>query len=775
MAQRLMIVESPAKAKTIEGYLAKGFLVKSSFGHIRDLPKKGLAIDIANDFAPTYAPLADKEKIIKELKAAAAKASSIYLATDEDREGEAISWHLFESLALSSKNTKRVVFREITKKAIEQALLHPRDLDMHLVNAQQARRVLDRLVGFEISPILWKKIKRGLSAGRVQSVAVRLIVEQERSIENFKQSTFFQVKGILQGESGADIPVYYSKKLSDSSEAESFLLTCHASLLTVRSIEKKASLRHPSAPFSTSTLQQEASQRLGFSVNATMQLAQRLYEHGKISYMRTDSFHLSDEALAGAASVIQAEYGASYVKTRQYATRAKQAQEAHEAIRPTNFRQKTASKDAREQKLYALIWQRAMASQMAAARISRTIVHISIGNQSAELTATGEVIEFDGFLRLYGDVQHEEDKAHENNILPDVREGERLTIKELIAMERFSRPPARYGEAALVKKLEEMGIGRPSTYAPIIHTIQKREYAQKESREGTSRAYQVLTLGTKGNVQKETKTEIAGAQKNKLFPTDMGMVVNDFLTEHFSNIVDYSFTAAVEDELDKISEGKKAWTEMIRHFYDRFHPQVEASAQLERSNIAPARALGQDPDTNATIYVKMGRFGAYVQLGEDQPDKKVPSASLLPHQMMQRITLDEAIALLKANRSLGVHEGEDIRVAIGRYGPYIRHGQTFYSIPKDQDHHSFDLKRAIDWIEKERARKEKQIIKSFDENKDVVILEGRYGPYIRFGKKNIRIPKEQAPEALTYADCVALEKNAPARRARKKARQDKKA
>ncbi|HEU5289719.1 MAG TPA: type I DNA topoisomerase [Cyclobacteriaceae bacterium] len=768
MAKNLVIVESPAKAKTIEGYLGKDFKVSSSMGHVRDLPKGGDAIDVENDYEPTYEISPDKKEVIDKLKKMAEDAEMVYLASDEDREGEAISWHLKEVLDLNDKKTRRIVFTEITKKAILNALESPRGIDIDLVNAQQARRVLDRLVGYELSPILWKKIKTGLSAGRVQSVAVRLIVERERSINEFQSKSSFKVKALFILDGKKNLIAELPKKFDSEEDALKFLEACKGAIYTVLDLEKKPSKRSPSAPFTTSTLQQEASTKLGYSVIRTMMIAQKLYESGKISYMRTDSVNLSEDAIKAATSEIAKNYGQQYVQERRYQTKSSGAQEAHEAIRPTDFSVAQAGADEGQQRLYDLIWKRAIASQMANAEIEKTVATIGISTVPETLTAAGEVITFDGFLKVYMESSDDEDDEDAKNMLPPIAIGQQLNLGDMKARQEFSRPPARYTEASLVKKLEELGIGRPSTYAPTITTIQKREYVVKEIREGRERNYKVLTLKN-DNVTEELLTEITGAEKNKLFPTNTAMVVNDFLVEHFSDITDYSFTSEIEQEFDEIATGKLEWRKMIDTFYKPFHKKVQSTEQIERSAAGKNREVGVDPKTGKNVYVKLGKFGAYVQLGENPDDnggEKPKFASLRPGQFIENITLEDALELMKMPRQMGDFEEKPVVVAIGRFGPYVSHDKKFVSIPKGDDPYTITLEKAIELIQNKRIADANRLIKGFEENPDIQILNGRFGPYIKAGKKNVKIPKDRDPKDLTLEECVELAANAPERKGR---------
>ncbi|MEM6642631.1 MAG: type I DNA topoisomerase [Bacteroidota bacterium] len=767
MGKNLVIVESPAKAKTIEGYLGKDYEVKSSYGHVRDLPKDDSAIDIPNGFAPTYEVSKDKKEVVRELKKLAKDAETIFLASDDDREGEAISWHLSEALALDEKKTRRIVFREITKNAIQQAIKNPRGIDVDLVNAQQARRILDRLVGFELSPILWKKIKGGLSAGRVQSVAVRLVVEREREIANFKPVSSFRVTALFDLEDNKILKAELPSKFSSEKEANEFLNKCLSATFSIENLETKPAKKSPAPPFTTSTIQQEASRKLGYSVARTMSVAQKLYEAGKISYMRTDSLNLSDEALKGAASAIHSNYGADYAHRRTFKTKSSGAQEAHEAIRPTDFGVQTAGKDDAEKRLYELIWKRAIASQMAEAKLEKTTATIGISTTDEKLTAKGEVVVFDGFLKVYIESKDEGEGEEENtNMLPPLSVGQTLDLKQLLAKQGFSRHPPRYTEASLVKKLEEMGIGRPSTYAPTISTVQKRNYVEKDAREGHERISIQLSIKS-GEVQREEVTEITGAEKNKLFPTNTAMVVNDFLVDHFPNVIDYHFTADVEQQFDDIANGKTIWNKMIDSFYGGFHTTVEKSKDLDRSEVNQVRELGEDPKSGEKIYARHGKYGAYVQKGElIEGEEKPQYASLRHGQFMDTITLEEALELFKLPREVGIFEEKPMVAAIGRYGPYIRHDGKFVSLKKEQDPLTVTEEEAIELIHEKREADANKYIKTFDEDPEVFVLNGRYGPYIKFGKKNVKIPKDQVPEELTFEMCKELAEKAPEKKAR---------
>ncbi len=780
MPKNLVIVESPAKAKTIEGYLGQDFTVKSSYGHVRDLPKKN-AVDVENNFEPTYEITSDKKQVVSELKKLADSSEIVWLATDDDREGEAISWHLKEALKLEEAKIKRIVFREITKNAINKAIQSPRNIDVDLVNAQQARRVLDRLVGFEISPLLWKKIKAGLSAGRVQSVAVRMIVEREREIENFKPVSSFRVTADFDLADQKTLKAELPQRIKNEEGAQDFLDKCIGAEFSIENLETKPAKKSPAPPFTTSTLQQEASRKLRFSVAQTMTLAQRLYEAGKITYMRTDSTNLSEEAVASACEQIGKEYGQDYIQTRKFKTKSQSAQEAHEAIRPSEFTATKVSNDRNEQRLYELIWKRAIASQMADAQLERTTATIAIDpiayNQKANspaqmpnLIAKGEVIKFEGFLKVYLESTDDEEEENEaSGMLPPLTIGQVLDLNEMLAVERFSRSPARYTEASLVKKLEEMGIGRPSTYAPTISTIQKRGYVIKEDRDGKERNYRELLLKAE-QIKTQTKTEITGTERSKLFPTDVAMVVNDFLVAHFENILDYSFTANVEKEFDEIADGKKEWAHMLKEFYQGFHQKVEDTQKIDRSEVSSNRVLGQDPKTGKDILVLLGRYGAFVQIGETEEgdDEKPPRASLRKGQRIDTITLEEALELFKLPRDVGMYEDKKIVAAIGRYGPYLRHDSKFYSL-KEDDPHEVEEQRAIEIIEAKRKADAEKIIKTFEEEPEIQILNGRWGPYIKAQKQNYKIPKDRDAKELTLQDCLEIIENAPAKKGKTKA------
>jgi DNA topoisomerase-1 len=754
MSKNLVIVESPAKAKTIEGFLGEGFTVKSSFGHVRDLAKKGLGVDIENKFTPNYEISPDKAKVVAELKKLAKAADTVWLATDEDREGEAISWHLFESLDLTEKKTKRIVFHEITKPAIKNAIANPRTIDKHLVDAQQARRILDRLVGFELSPILWKKVRPSLSAGRVQSVAVRLIVEREREIMNFKSTSSYKVvANFISGNS--NIKAELNKKFATHDEAKNFLQKCQAADFTIDSIETKPSKKSPSAPFTTSTLQQEASRKLGFSVAQTMVVAQRLYESGKITYMRTDSVNLSETAINQTKAAITGNYGEKYLNIRQYKTKSKGAQEAHEAIRPTYIENQTIEGDSADKRLYDLIWKRTISSQMSDAELEKTTAVITVSGATEKFVAQGEVLKFDGFLKIYLEGTDEEDEDNQEGMLPPMKVGEKLNSSEISATQRFTHHPSRYTEASLVKKLEELGIGRPSTYAPTISTIQKREYVVKEDREGNERNYSVVVLKS-GKISEETRTERTGAEKSKMFPTDIGMVVNDFLLKEFPQIMDFNFTAKVEEEFDEIAEGKINWTKMLSDFYKPFHKNVEDTAE-NSERASGERLLGVDPVSGKNLYVRIGRFGPMAQIGEGNDENNKPKfASLRKDQRLDTITFEEALDLFKLPRVAGEFEGKEMVVAIGRFGPYIRHNSIFVSLKKEDDPMTVSAERCVELILAKRQAEIDKYIKTFPENPEVQLLNGRWGPYLVIGQNNFKLPKGIDPKTLSLQDCLDI-------------------
>lgn len=774
MHKNIVIVESPSKAKTIEKFLGKDFKVLSSYGHIRDLEKKGFGVDLAHNYKPLYEIPADKKNLVSELKKEVKTADTVWLASDEDREGEAIAWHLAEVLGLKEDNTKRIVFHEITKPAILNAIEHPRMVNKDLVDAQQARRVLDRLVGFELSPILWRKVKPSLSAGRVQSVSVRLIVEREREIMGFKSEASYRVQAnfIVADKNGEQIELKteLSRRLKTKEEAMALLEKCKTATFTIENIVTKPSKKSPAAPFTTSTLQQEASRKLGFSVAQTMMVAQRLYEAGLITYMRTDSVNLSGLAINTAKQEILGEFGEKYLKIRQFQTKSKGAQEAHEAIRPTYMNNRNAGSSAQEKRLYELIWKRTIASQMSDAELEKTTATIHISNHNDKFIAEGEVLKFDGFLRVYLESNDDEPEEQEAaGLLPPLNIGQPLDLKNAQAMERFSQRPARYTEASLVRKLEELGIGRPSTYAPTISTIQNREYVEKGDRPGEERNFNLLTLKA-GKITDVTKNETFGTEKAKLFPTNIGIVVNDFLMEFFPNIMDYNFTANVEKEFDTIAEGKLQWTKAIDKFYKAFHPTVEEALNAKSETKVGERVLGTDPKTGRQVSVKIGRYGPVAQIGIADEEEKPLFASLRKNQMMETITLDDALELFKLPRTLGDYEGKTVVAAVGRFGPYIRHDSKFVSIPKDKDPLDITLDEAVELIEKKREQERNKYIKTFTEDPELQILNGRYGPYISYKKKNYKIPKTQKPEELTFEASMALIENADKEPAKKKTR-----
>jgi DNA topoisomerase-1 len=771
MSKNLVIVESPAKAKTIEGYLGKDYKVSSSMGHIRDLAKGNGAIDIENNFEPTYEVSPDKKDVIKKLKELAKEAEMVYLASDEDREGEAISWHLKEVLDLNDTNTRRIVFTEITKSAILNAIQNPRGIDIDLVNAQQARRLLDRLVGFELSPILWKKISTGLSAGRVQSVAVRLVVERERDIEKFEAKSSFKVSAIFDLGNGKQLIADLAEKFGEEKDALAFLESCKGATFSISDLVKKPAKKSPSPPFTTSTLQQEAGRKLSFSVSQTMMVAQKLYEAGKISYMRTDSLNLSEDAVKGAVNQIQSAYGKEFIQTRKFKTKSASAQEAHEAIRPTDFSVMSPGMDRNAERLYDLIWKRAIASQMADAELERTTATIAISTNPRTMTASGEVIKFEGFLKVYMESKDDDDSEDEESgkVLPPLNVGQVLNLDQLSATQTFSRHPARYTEASLVKKLEELGIGRPSTYAPTISTVQKRGYVVKESREGVERHYKMHVLKANA-IESISKTENTGAESNKLFPTNTAMIVNDFLVEHFPDITNYSFTAEIEQEFDEIASGKLKWQTMLKQFYTPFHKTVEKTELVERSSVAnKSKELGVDPKTGKNVYVKLGKYGAYVQLGENPDDnggEKPKFAPLRVGQFIENITLEAALELMKMPRALGDFEDLPVVANIGRFGPYVLHDKKFISIPKGEDPYTITPERAIELIHAKRELDANRLIKAFEGNDEIQVLNGRFGPYIKAGKKNVKIPKGKEPAELTLEECVTLAANAPEKKGR---------
>ena len=762
MAKNLVIVESPAKAKTIEGFLGKDFIVKSSIGHIRDLPKKGgMAIDIENGFKPTYEVSTDKKKVVDELTKLSKKSDLVWLATDEDREGEAIAWHLLEALKLDESKTKRIVFNEITKTAINKAVENPRKIDVNLVNAQQARRVLDRLVGFELSPVLWKKVKYGLSAGRVQSVAVRLIVEREKEIIDFVSKSTYRVTAQFLSSQGKVFKADLSNRFDTKEEAVDFLNSCASSDFSISSLNKKPAKKSPSAPFTTSTLQQEASRKLGFTVGQTMSVAQKLYESGKITYMRTDSVNLSGDAVKSASNYIESTFGADYSKSRSYSTKSKGAQEAHEAIRPTNLANSSVEGERNQMRLYDLIWKRTIASQMSDAQLERTTAEIVISNRKEKFVAKGEMIKFDGFLKVY--LESTDDETEEQDgMLPNLVEGESVSSREINAIERFSKPKARYTEASLVKRLEELGIGRPSTYASTITTVQNRGYVVKGQSEGVKTPYVLLSLKD-SQVEESVKTEKTGSDKSKMKPTDIGIVVTDFLKSHFSDVMDYGFTADVEKEFDDIARGEKVWNEMIGQFYDGFAKTVNEVA--DNSEAAKGqRLLGQEPGTGENVYVKIGRFGPMAQIGEVSDEKKPRFASLLADQSIGTINLEQALELFKLPRTVGEFEGEEVVASVGRFGPYLRFKGKFVSIKKDDgdDPLTIEIDRATELILAHRKAEAEKTINRFEGEPLVQVLNGRYGPFIQIGegarknKTNVKIPKDVEPKSLTREMCLEL-------------------
>ena len=759
MYKNLVIVESPAKAKTIEKFLGKDFKVLSSFGHIRDLSKKDFGVDMANNFKPFYEVSADKKKLVSELKSTAKDAQTIWLASDEDREGEAIAWHLSEVLGLDSVTTKRIVFHEITKEAILSAIENPRSIDLNLVDAQQARRVLDRIVGFELSPVLWKRIKPSLSAGRVQSVAVRVIVDREREIQNFASEAFYKVTANFVVKDGNGNPTTVKadlqQRFTDKPAALAFLEKMKSANFTIEEITTKPTKKSPAAPFTTSTLQQEASRKLGYSVSQTMMIAQRLYESGKITYMRTDSVNLSGLAINTAKAEIETLAGKEYIKVRQYHTKSKGAQEAHEAIRPTYMNARQVEGTSQEKKLYELIWKRTIASQMADAELEKTTIRIGLSNTTEKFEIVGEVLKFDGFLKVYLEsMDDESENETSGSILPAMQEQEVLQLDAASATERFTQRPFRYTEASLVRKLEELGIGRPSTYAPTISTIQQRGYVVKEDREGQTRSFNLLELRN-GEIADSINTETFGAERSKLFPTDIGMVVNDFLTEYFPDIMDFNFTASVEKEFDLIAEGKSQWDKVIGDFYKTFHPVVESASTYSKQKVGE-RILGEDPTSGKPISVRIGRFGPVVQIGTADDEEKPLFASLRTNQRMDSITLEDALELFKLPRKPGVFEDKDITVAIGRFGPYIRHDNKFVSIPKALDPMTITAEECIELVEAKRLADSKKLIKAFEGEVPIQILNGRFGPYILKEGNNYRIPKTTDPESLTLEDCQKL-------------------
>lgn len=778
MQKNLVIVESPAKAKTIEKYLGADYKVMSSYGHIRDLKKKDFGVDLKT-FEPQYEIPADKRKVVTELRAQAKKSEAVWLASDEDREGEAISWHLAEVLGLDPKETRRIVFHEITKPAILSAIEHPRHIDLNLVDAQQARRVLDRLVGFKLSPVLWRKVRPSLSAGRVQSVAVRLIVEREREIQQFKPESSYRVTAVFEvPASNGSITLLkaeLNKRFATRDEAQAFLEKCKEATFTIDAITTRPTKRNPAPPFTTSTLQQEAARKLGFPVAVTMCVAQSLYESGLITYMRTDSMNLSDLCLNSCGPVISSLMGDEYHQRRTYHTHSKGAQEAHEAIRPTDMNRQTIEGDTREQRLYELIWKRTIACQMADAKLERTTVNIAVSETDEMFQATGEVVRFDGFLRVYRESQGDDENANadESKLLPPMNEGETLQRREVVAQQRFSQQPARYTEASLVHKMEELGIGRPSTYAPTISTIQNREYVVKGDAEGTPRSYDQLTLQS-DTISETTQSENVGSNRGKLVPTDIGLVVNDFLMEYFPEIMDYNFTANVEKQFDEVAEGKENWTEMISNFYQDFEPQVERTLNEKTEHRVGERELGVDPKSGKPVSVKIGRFGPVVQMGTPSDDEKPQFANLTKGQSIETITLEEALELFKLPRTLGELEGQVVKANVGRFGPYVQLGKLFVSIPKGEDPMDITLERAAELIQEKRLKEEQSHLKQFDEDPDLEVRAGRWGPYIAYKGKNYKLPKSDAERAteLTYDECkkiIEAEAKKPATRGRGRA------
>ena len=766
MQDNLVIVESPAKAKTIEKFLGSDFKVMSSYGHIRDLKKKELSIDMQS-MQPSYVIPKEKEKLVSELKANAKKAKKIWLASDEDREGEAISWHLCEVLGLDEEKTSRIVFHEITKPAILAAIENPRHLDMNLVNAQQARRVLDRIVGFKLSPVLWRKVKPALSAGRVQSVAVKLIVEREREIQKFQSEPFFRVNAIFDVAGGSQVKAELDHRFKTYDEAHAFLESCKDAAFTVGDITKKPLKRMPAPPFTTSTLQQEAARKLGFTVSQTMMIAQRLYESGRITYMRTDSVHLSSFALNACKDEIMKDYGEEYIHNREFQTKSKGAQEAHEAIRPTFANTDKGEWTSQERRLYDLIWKRTIASQMAEAKIEKTTAVVNMDNRTERFVANGEVVVFDGFLKVYRESTDDdalEPKPEGTNILPALAVGESLSRKNVTVTERFTLAPARYTEASLVHKLEELGIGRPSTYAPTISTIQQREYVVKGDKPGKERPYTIDTLEG-DTIKQETKVEFAGSERGKLIPTDIGTVVNDFLQANFPEIMDYNFTAKVEGDFDRIAEGKEDWKDMLHKFDDHFEPQVENVINQRSEHKAGERQIGVEPKSGKPVFVKIGRFGPVVQIGAAGGDEKPQFAQMPKDKSIETITLDEALELFKLPRKVGKYEGTDVTIGAGRFGPYVLHDKKYVSIPKGEDPMTITLERSIELIEAKRKAEKERHIKTFAEDAKMELLKGRFGPYIAYDGKNYHIDKKLHERALagdlTYDECMDIVKNAP--------------
>ena len=762
MIENLVIVESPAKAKTIEKFLGKEYKVMSSYGHIRDLRKKDFGVDMANHFQPEYEVPSDKQELVKSLKKAAKEAQMVWLASDEDREGEAIAWHLYEVLGLKPEKTRRIAFHEITKNAIINAIENPRSIDTNLVDAQQARRVLDRIVGFELSPVLWKKIKPALSAGRVQSVAVRLIVERENEIKNFVAEPYFRVTALFQNEQGKQIRAELSQRLSDEASAKKFLQDCSGADFSVTDVNVKPLKKSPAPPFTTSTLQQEASRKLGFTVSQTMMVAQRLYEAGHITYMRTDSLNLSSLAINTISAEIKQTMGENYLKVRHYHTKSKGAQEAHEAIRPTYIDKHEISGTSQEKRLYALIWKRTIASQMADAEIEKTTVEITPSTRSERFTAVGEVVKFDGFLRVYSESSDEQASDEQDDaILPAVARGEKLDSQKITAAQRYTMHPPRYTEASLVKKMEELGIGRPSTYAPTISTIQQREYVERGDRAGEKRSFITLEL-SKGKIKESTGTAAVGSDKGKLVPTDTGIVVNDFLIEYFPNVLDYNFTADLEQRFDLVAEGKAEWQKEIGSFYNVFHPEVEKANDMRLEHKVGERVLGIHPESGKPVSVKIGRFGPVVQIGDSSSDEKPQFASLQKNQSVFDITLEDALKLFELPRVLGEFEDAEVSVAVGRFGPYVKHAGKFVSIPKTMQPMAVTLEDAIELIQAKRSEEQNKIVKTFTEDADLQILNGRYGVYIAYKKQNFKIPKTVTdPASLTFEQCKEIIESQP--------------
>ena len=756
MAKNLVIVESPAKAKTIQKFLGSEYKVMSSFGHIRDLHKKDFSIDVENGFKPLYEIPEDKEEQVKKLKSEAEKADVVWLASDEDREGEAIAWHLYEVLGLTPENTRRIVFHEITEPAILEAIKNPRSIDLNLVDAQQARRVLDRIVGFELSPVLWRKIMPGLSAGRVQSVAVRLVAEREKEIKAFTSEPYYRIVAQFMTDEGGEFSADLNKHLPDHDAAMAFLEDCRMAQYKVADVTVKPLKRSPAPPFTTSTLQQEAARKLGLSVKQTMRLAQRLYEEGLITYMRTDSVNLSKLALNAISKEVKETVGEKYLKVRQYRTSSKGAQEAHEAIRPTYISNHAITGTPQEKKLYDLIWKRTIASQMADAELEKTTANISVTGRKEYFVAEGEVVKFDGFLKVYFESTDDNNMAApELKTLPALANGDQLKALSVNAMQRFTQQPNRYTEASLVRRLEELGIGRPSTYAPIISTIQDRNYVEKGEDKGQKREYEVITL-KEGKITTGKKSELFGVEKGKLIPTDVGMVVNEFLVKYFPSIMDYNFTAKVENEFDEVAKGNVVWNKEIADFYDDFHPSISNVSSLRLEHKVGERLLGNDPKTGLPVMVKIGRYGPLVQMGTADNDVKPRFASLQRGQSIETLTLDEALKLFDLPRELGEFEGEKVTIGVGHYGPYVKHNGKYASIPKDMSPTAITLEEAVELIKAQRENEAKKVLKTFEEEPELMVLNGRYGPYIVYKKQNVKIPKGKDAESLTLEDCRAI-------------------